>query len=147
VPLKPKQPCKHPRCPALVPVGVRYCARHSEIDPPAPCREPGCPELVKPPDRYCAAHQAEKAEAYDRARGTTAERGYGAAWQRVRRWYLAEYPLCEVCEAAGRVKAAEQVHHISHDTRNNSPDNLQAVCVPCHRQLERDYQKGRQHGR
>ena len=42
---------------------------------------------------------------------TTAERGYGARWQRARESHLRLYPLCVMCEAEGRVTAATVVDH------------------------------------
>jgi 5-methylcytosine-specific restriction protein A len=42
---------------------------------------------------------------------TTAERGYGAKWQRARDNYLRLHPLCVMCEAEGRVKVATVVDH------------------------------------
>lgn len=38
-------------------------------------------------------------------RGKTAERGYGGKWQRARLTFLAENPLCVMCEAAGLLNA------------------------------------------
>ena len=51
-----------------------------------------------------------------------------------------ENPLCEVCEAQGRVTLADQVHHRQKFVVNNRIDkglafdfdNLQSVCVDCH---------------
>jgi 5-methylcytosine-specific restriction protein A len=43
---------------------------------------------------------------------TTAERGYGARWQRARLRFLAKHPLCVMCEAENRVGAATVVDHI-----------------------------------
>ena len=31
MPYKPKHPCQHPGCPALVPQGVRYCDSHKDL--------------------------------------------------------------------------------------------------------------------
>lgn len=43
---------------------------------------------------------------------TTAERGYGARWQRARKLFLQKHPLCVMCEAEGRVTAATVVDHM-----------------------------------
>ena len=31
--MKPKTPCKHPDCAALVPLGQKYCDRHKALHP------------------------------------------------------------------------------------------------------------------
>lgn len=58
------------------------------------------------------------------------------AWQLLRETYLAEHPLCEICEGAGEVVAASVVHHrIAHRGdagRFFDPDNLAALCPACH---------------
>jgi len=63
-------------------------------------------------------------------------------WRNLRAMYLAEHPLCEDCEAAGRTTPAEEVHHLteilSGATADEmmalaySPDNLRALCADCH---------------
>jgi 5-methylcytosine-specific restriction endonuclease McrA len=44
-------------------------------------------------------------------RRKTAERGYGARWQRERLIFLANNPLCERCEAQGKAESATVVNH------------------------------------
>lgn len=75
----------------------------------------------------------------DRQRGTTAQRGYGADWQRLRLAFLAQHPLCE-CDDCGagtkRVRAAQVVDHII--PISERPDlrlaetNLRAMAKSCH---------------
>ena len=36
MPLKPKTPCKHPSCPALVDAGQCYCDKHKSLHPERP---------------------------------------------------------------------------------------------------------------
>lgn len=67
-------------------VSLRRCAWHN------------CPQLVPQETRFCKAH----AHAYERGRGTSAERGYGAAHRRERaRWQAAMdsgvVPVCAKC--------------------------------------------------
>jgi len=67
---------------------------------------------------------------------TTAQRGYGGKWQRYRAAYLAKHPLCRMCEAKGRVTAANVVDHIV-DHRGDTKlfwdtSNWQPLCKPCH---------------
>jgi len=103
-----------------------------------PCRHPGCPNLIPGgADRaFCDEHQRDVQQAYDAQRGSATERGYGATWRKLRKLVLAERPLCEdpfeTHEAAGQVVAAEEVHHLDGNSRNNRPANLQALCKSCH---------------
>ena len=45
-----------------------------------PCANPGCPELVE--RGRCDAHRVAQRQAYDRATGTSAQRGYDETWRR-----------------------------------------------------------------
>ena len=67
---------------------------------------------------------------------TTAQRGYGGKWQRYRLKFLERNVLCVMCQAQGKVTAANVVDHIV-DHRGNQAlfwdkANHQALCVPCH---------------
>jgi len=53
-------------------------------------------------------------------------------WLRLRGLVLAQSPLCVVCLAEGRTRAASHVDHIDADTSNNDLTNLQGLCRPCH---------------
>ncbi len=71
-----------------------------------------------------------------RAGKTTAQRGYGGRWQRVREAFLRHHPLCARCDAQGRIVAATVVdHRVPH---RGDPGlmwdhgNLQALCTACH---------------
>lgn len=80
-----KQPCRHPRCPALVDSG--YCEQHRPASP---------------------------ARFYDNRRGSSGSRGYDYVWQKFREGYLKRHPLCVDCLALKpvRVTAATEPHHI-----------------------------------
>ena len=41
-------------------------------------------------------------------------------------------PLCEECEAHGKVVPAREVDHIDGNPENNDPKNLRSLCAPCH---------------
>ena len=74
--------------------------------------------------------------ASDRIRGTRQQRGYGADWQRVRGIVMQrDGGLCQPCLARGRVTAAREVDHMRAKAKGGTddPDNLQAICVQCHR--------------
>lgn len=99
------------------------------------CNHPGCHKLTRV--RYCDDHDDDSRK-YDQERGSAAARGYGARWQKRRTSYLAEYPLCVQCLAAGRTTASVQVDHIvpisgADDPKFWDESNWQALCTPCHR--------------
>lgn len=80
MPSRPKTPCRHPGCAALVPYGTKYCEVH----------KPMHPEEVR----------------------SASDRGYGSAWNRARKKYLAAHPLCVACMKEGRYVKATDVDHI-----------------------------------
>ena len=67
---------------------------------------------------------------------TTAQRGYGARWQRARTRFLNEHPLCCYCERERRVSAATIVDHLIPHKGDEAlfwdSDNWQALCKWCH---------------
>jgi 5-methylcytosine-specific restriction protein A len=74
---------------------------------------------------------------HDAQRGTAAQRGYGARWQRVRLRFLKTHPLCAECERSGLVTAATDVHHLV-PRRSGGPDaesNFEALCHECHSRI------------
>lgn len=98
-----------------------------------PCPVPGCPELVL--RGRCPRHEAarrdqerERQRAYDAARPSSSQRGYGGSWAALRKRVLRDCPRCP-CGAA-----AEHVDHILPLRRGGTNDrsNLQALCASCH---------------
>lgn len=68
-------------------------------------------------------------------RGSSSARGYGGAWQKLRREILErDRGLCQPCQRAGRLTLAREVDHIRNKAAGGSdaPENLQAICRPCH---------------
>jgi 5-methylcytosine-specific restriction protein A len=73
------------------------------------------------------------------------ERGYGAAWDRVRKVVMTrDAGMCQPCRKAGRLGVlAQAVDHIISkanaakmrwaQARIDHPDNLQAICDECHK--------------
>ena len=101
--------------------------------PKKPCARSGCPELTH--DRFCPAHTKQDARDYEKYKRDPATRKrYGRAWKRIRDSYIAAHPLCEQCNAAGRLTPAEEVHHIIplSEGGTHARDNLMALCTPCH---------------
>jgi hypothetical protein len=89
------------------------------------CLEPGCPALTD--QTRCPTHTRAK----DRARGTSTERGYGSAHQRLRREYELRMRAGEVfhCWRCG-AEIDPDAWHLGHDDHDRSvyrgPE-----CVPC----------------
>lgn len=72
---------------------------------------------------------------------TTAERGYGGRWQRLRLVFLNKNPLCVYCKANGKVTAANVVDHIEPHKGDQSlfwnEANWQALCSYCHDNIKK----------
>lgn len=108
-----------------------------------PCSYPGCGALVAERPR-CPAHTAAQSGAFaDSSRGTRHERGYGNEWSKARiRILQRDAGLCQLCLAKGIVnycagkKFGAQVDHIvpKFEGGTDEDDNLQTVCVPCHKE-------------
>ena len=100
--------------------------------PSIPCRHPGCSELVTPGTKYCEKHKALHPEEIRSA----SSRGYGRAWQKASKAYLAAHPLCVNCMKEGRYTKATVVDHIvphrGDETLFWDQNNWQALCKKCH---------------
>jgi 5-methylcytosine-specific restriction protein A len=86
---------------------------------------------------YCAAHQSDRKvnKFADDRRGSSTERGYGAAWARLRKVILSrDKGLCQPCLKIGRYRPAQQVDHIVSKTSGgtDAESNLQSICLDCH---------------
>ena len=66
----------------------------------------------------------------DQRRGSSAQRGYGSAWRRIRACVLAKNPICTKCW----LEPSNTVDHIVTKARGGTDDeaNLQALCRECH---------------
>ncbi|MBI9110279.1 HNH endonuclease [Maridesulfovibrio ferrireducens] len=107
--------------------------------PPTPCKFTGCPGLSRDGSGWCLKHKAHgetkkrKAQKkYQKRRGSSSSRGYGAEWRRIRKAKLTLNPLCEECAQNGCVSRATTVHHRDHDPHNNEDSNLMSMCRECH---------------
>jgi len=91
-----------------------------------PCRTPGCAGLAVR-GGYCERCARERERAFDRQRGSSAARGYGSRWRKLRLMYLRAHPLCAVCG-----EPATDVDHIVPRGRGGTDagDNLQSLCKP-----------------
>jgi len=103
--------------------------------PPSPCGHVGCKELSR--DRYCPKHQLEEARRYEsQQRDKELKALYDTPqWRRLRRRYITAHPLCEDCEAAGRLTPAQEIHHMKPVVQGGGfldEGNLRALCQSCH---------------
>jgi 5-methylcytosine-specific restriction protein A len=89
-----------------------------------PARAPKHRPHARPVKQYAPPARDRQAE---RALATNS-----TYWLRLRALVLAQSPLCVVCLAEGRTRAASHVDHIDADTSNNDLTNLQGLCRPCH---------------
>jgi 5-methylcytosine-specific restriction enzyme A len=60
--------------------------------PKKPCATPGCPALVD--SGRCDAHRAKHYATQGEERGSAHQRGYDVRWQKARRAFLGQFPLC-----------------------------------------------------
>lgn len=88
---------------------------------------PVSPQKHSPMARRSPVHNARK---------NSTQRGYGSRWQKARKAYLAQHPLCVHCEAEGRVTPATDLDHIvphKGDMRLFwQTSNWQPLCKPHH---------------
>lgn len=116
-------------------VGLSGRWRTMATKAPTTCNRPGCAGLVR--NGVCSAcgpRRTHRNRQHDEQRGSAAHRGYDRRWRRVRLMQLRQYPLCTDCNAAGRVTAATEVHHIIavRDGGTNEQSNLLSLCKSCH---------------
>ena len=104
---------------------------------PRPCSAPGCPELVRD-GRFCEQHDRQEQRRYDKQRGTSAQRGYGANWRKLRKMKLNQDPICEdpfgLHKEHSELMQSNEVDHITplKDGGTNEMTNLQSLCKSCH---------------
>ena len=118
---------------------------------PKPCRHVGCSQLVRDGSGYCAAHQKARPGTFaDRSRGTRHQRGYGSAWDALRKVVLQrDGGLCQYCRDEGRVTVATMVDHTipKAEGGTDDPSNLRSICAPCHtRKTDREKNHRRRGG-
>ena len=78
---------------------------------------------------------------------TTAQRLYGARWQKERKEFLFRNPECCYCQSQGRVTLASVVDHVIPHRGDErlfwNRDNWQPLCKSCHSSIK---QKEEYHG-
>lgn len=107
------------------------------------CNRPGCPGVVRG-GACTACGPVVRVDNHDKRRPNAAARGYDARWRRLRLMFLRAHPLCEMCEADGRVVAAVDVHHklALRDGGTHEASNLQALCHSCHSRITNAERQG-----
>lgn len=104
------------------------------MKPAKPCCKPGCGSLTH--ERFCASHAQQHQQQYDKARGSSAARGYGWKWQQRRKRWLQKHPLCVWMESEGMMcqRPATDVDHIVPMSAGGADDesNYQSLCHAHH---------------
>lgn len=106
--------------------------------PKRPCGYRGCPELVD--GYYCEKHKKETNRKYEKyKRDTETSKRYGRKWRKIRKKYIAEHPLCEICFKNKRMVNADHVHHIKplKEGGTNDEENLMSLCISCHSRIHK----------
>ena len=106
------------------------------MKPKRPCSYSSCPNLTT--ERFCAEHTKKESQRYERYdRDPAKKKRYGRSWRSIRDRQLAEHPLCEQCEKAGKITPAREVHHIKSLSQGGShdPANLMSLCTSCHSEI------------
>ena len=105
-----------------------------------------CPAVIESGTR-CETCAKAKARTHDKARGSSAERGYtGRGHKAFRHAVLDRDPICVLCRAAWATVAD---HHplsrkqlVDQDLDPNDPNNGRGLCKPCHDRETARHQPG-----
>jgi 5-methylcytosine-specific restriction protein A len=93
------------------------------------CRAFPCSNIALPGSAYCTEHAPARAP-------KQADAFYvSVAWRRFRDWFIARHPLCQQCEAEGRLTASRIVDHVIELKDGGAPlseDNAMSLCSKCH---------------
>lgn len=104
--------------------------------PPKPCTTPGC-RGSSPVGGRCERCRGRRTRITDTRRGTSAQRGYGAAWRTGARLdYLSRHPVCVLCGQAATVPdhyplSRRQLVAAGVD-EPDADERLRPLCRPCH---------------
>ncbi|MEW5248904.1 HNH endonuclease [Microbulbifer sp. 2201CG32-9] len=116
-----------------------------------PCRK--CKAAHSNANGYCDSHQQQATNwhQWQRERGSSAKRGYGAKWRRLRAIIIErDSGLCQACKAEGKYQSGSHVDHITPKAQGGTdePHNLQLLCVEHHKRKTAQEGKGaRREGR
>lgn len=106
----------------------------SPTRPLGPCTYPGCPGRATAGHGRCGTHQRQDRQRFDQQRGTATERGYDAAWRRLRAEVLRERPVCQGSPGKVCFAPAVDVHHTPRylPGTDHRDYRLTALCKACH---------------
>lgn len=100
--------------------------------PNTPCKHPGCGRWVPYGTLYCEEHKL----LYPEATRFAGKRGYGSRWQRERKAFLQDHPLCIRCLERGVCVEATVVDHIvphrGEPKLFGDKNKWQVLCKHCH---------------
>lgn len=100
------------------------------------CSRAGCYRSTSDKDGRCPLHKKKYNWRDDKERGSSAARGYGRQWRRVRDERMAaDKGLCQPCLRKGKYTAAAEVDHVVPKSQGGTDEigNLQSICTACHR--------------
>ena len=104
--------------------------------PMKPCKHPGCPKLTD--GNFCREHELQHMREYEKYDRRPEERKrYSYQWRKLRKAYVKDHPVCEMCLLEHRAMPGEEVHHIyplDHGG-SNTPINLLSLCKSCHSRI------------
>lgn len=117
------------------------------VKPKRPCRTPRCPGLTSRRDGYCDPCRVSAQQAYDRARGSNTQRGYDGRWRKWKAYVKAAHRLVfcgdrppsapqttdSLCQQQGLLSLGDDVDHIQPITGPDDPrwldeSNVQLLC-------------------
>jgi 5-methylcytosine-specific restriction protein A len=99
---------------------------------PRPCSKAGCIKLASKKGR-CDLHQVKS---WDHKGKTRHERGYGTAWDKLRKSALdRDNHLCQKCLRKKVYTLATEVDHIKPKYKGGTDNliNLEGICSKCHK--------------
>jgi 5-methylcytosine-specific restriction protein A len=100
-----------------------------------------CNGCGQPSRGACPRCKKVSNKAADKSRGSAHQRGYGAVWQKLRKYVLSMEPMCRHC----RTQPAAELDHIVRkaDGGNDDYANLQPLCRSCHEYKTLQENKGK----
>jgi len=103
------------------------------------CKEHECNNLTQDPSGYCPNHihlVADIKRQRERLRGSSKSRGYDCRWEKLRKVFVNENPLCHDCMIKGIYTPTKEVHHIKKvrdfPLLRLVKSNLMGLCKSCH---------------
>jgi 5-methylcytosine-specific restriction protein A len=115
------------------------------LKPRVPCSHFGCAALVEPRSGPCEKHRATAHKADVARRGDArGERGYGFRWMKLRKMFLNSSPIC-ACGCGQGAQVVDHIIPVNgaDDPKFYEWDNLQSLTIECHnRKTQEDKKKG-----